>query len=187
MQIFETKNDFHTSLTKALDEIDKDWRSYNGLIVAGSHAPSEVEDKIDALKRARENEVPTLGICFGMQLMAIEYARNVLKIKDATSAEFGEGTPIVSKLPELRVGIHAVAIDNVISYESHWHNYSIQMSFADLSSDTFTFTSNQSVLEYMKHDKHPFYVGVQFHPEYQSSKDAPHKILVEFIDACKHA
>src|SRR3990167_9708540 len=91
MELFESDKEIITTLKKALDEIDPHWREYGGLIVPGSHEPYLVEEKIERIRNAREKGIPFLGICFGHQLAAIEYAKHVLEILDATSEEFGEG------------------------------------------------------------------------------------------------
>ena len=148
-------NDFDTSLKKALSEIDPKWRDYDGLIVTGTHTPHNPEIIIDEIKIAREQGTPTLLICFGHQLGAIEYARNVKGIKDATSEEWGLGTFVVKKRPYLKVGLH--------DGESWWSNY-----FVDI--------------EYLPPDN---FVSVPFHPEYHSSIDEPHPVLVKFLNICK--
>lgn len=154
-------NDFNTSVQKALSEIDHRWCEYDGLIVCGTHTPLNVESMIDAIKVAREERKPFLGICFGYQLAAIEYARNVLGIKDATSEEFGEGTFVVKKRPELKVGLH--------DGETWWSNYDV----TDEIKEKWRTGDN-------------FFV-VPYHPEYQSSKDKPHHLLVTFINYAKMA
>lgn len=111
----EILNDFRTSVAKALGEIDPGWMDCVGLVVCGTHAPHDVEYMIDKIQHARENKIPALLICFGYQLGCIEYARNVLGIKDATSEEFGSGTFVVKRRPELKVGLH--------EGESWWSNY----------------------------------------------------------------
>ncbi len=157
MQLLASEHDFITTLRKALTEIDDKWESYNGLIIPGSHKPNMVDEKIDAIRNARENKIPALLICFGHQLGAIEYARNVIGIKDATSEEFSEvGTFVVKKRNELNVGLK--------DGESYWNNYEV-------------------VLQNWK--KPDWFVTTQSHPEYQSSKDKPHPILVYFINLCK--
>lgn len=158
----ELLNDFSTSVRKALDEIDPKWESYKGLIICGTHAPHDTEDMIKYIEIARKSGKPTLGICAGLQLMAIEYARNVLGIEDATSEEFGEGSFVVEKLPALNVGL--------IDGESYWNNYAVRPDIMHkLSWGAMG----------------PRYVGVQYHPEYQSSKEKPHPLLVNFINECK--
>jgi|SRR3990167_1985588 len=171
-------SDFQTSVRKALEEIDPKYEKYEGLVVCGSHAPNQVEEKLAVIRKAREQKIPTLGICMGLQLMAIEYARNVLGIQDATSEEIGDGTLIVKKLGELRVGMKQVGE----TMESHWHNYYVQRGFGELMGEVLY---ADEILERVKLSNHPFFVGVQFHPEYQSAKHKPHPLLVEFLNACR--
>ena len=152
-------NDFNTSVKRALEEIDPLYESYNGLVVCGTHNQQNVEEMVGILKTARENKTPTLLICAGYQLGAIEYAQNVLGIKDATSEEFGEGTFVVIKRPELKIGLH--------EGESWWSNYEV-----DPQIDALWVRPKE-------------WVCVPYHPEYQSSKDNPHKDLLKFISLCK--
>lgn len=147
---------FNTSVSKALDEIDKDWDKYEGIIVCGSHETEDAERVIERIKEAREKKEPALLICMGYQLGAIEYARNILGIKDAISEEFGEGTLVVQKRPELKVGLH--------DGESWWSNYEV-------------------VIDWNIPDN---WVAVPYHPEYNSSKDRPHRDLLRFINICKN-
>lgn len=147
-------NDFSTSVRKALYEIDPNYEVLEGLVVCGTHNFHDVEMMIDEIRKARENGTPTLLICAGHQLGAIEYARNILGIKDATSEEFGKGTFVVKKRPELKVGLH--------EGESWWSNYDVAIDY--------------------KYPSH--FTSVPFHPEYQSSKENPHKLLVNFLKQC---
>lgn len=150
-------NHFNTTVEKALTEIDPKWREYNGLIICGTHSPEGVEAMIDEIRVARETKTPFLGICFGHQLCAIEYARNVLGIKDATSEEFGQGTFVVKKRPEgLKVGLH--------DGETYWNNYEVVIDF----------------------EKPDYFITCQYHPEYQSSVDKPHILLKQFLNICKN-
>lgn len=125
--------------------------------MCGTHSPKDfdVDAILERIKIARENKTPFLGICWGHQLGAIEYARNVLGIKDATSEEFGQGTYVVKKKPEgLYVGLH--------DGETYWNNYEV-------------------TIDWQKPDN---FITCQFHPEYQSSLGNPHPLLVEFINKC---
>lgn len=153
----EILNDYSTSVKKALEEIDSNYLNYKGLVICGTHDPHNTEEMIGLIKIAREEGIPFLGICFGFQLCAIEYARNVLGIKDATSEEFGTGTFVVKKLPELKVGLH--------NGESYWNNYEVDLPDLKIPEN--------------------FFVS-QFHPEYQSSKDKPHPLLVNFINYARN-
>lgn len=157
----EVINDFNTTVKKAFNEIDPQWESYDGLVVCGTHSPHDVEPMIKKIQQAREYFRPFLGICFGHQLAAIEYARNVMGIKNATSEEFGKGIFIVQKRPELKVGLH--------DGETYWNNYEVTPAFLD----TWI--------------KPGHFITVQYHPEYQSSKNNPHPILVKFLQYAKLA
>lgn len=181
LQIVKEKNDFYTSVERALTEIDPNWASYDGVVIVGSHSPENIQQKLDLLRITRENKIPTLGICLGMQLMAVEFSKNVLGIKDATSQEFGPGVWVVEKMKDLRVGIFDVGKQK----ESHWHHFKVGEKFADLFKVQFETQMTDNVLESMRLKNHPFFCGVQYHPEYQSSKDKPHPLLVEFIKTCK--
>ena len=194
LQIVKNQNDFYTSVEKALDEIDPKWKTYNGVVIVGSHKPENINQKIEIIRMCREQNIPILCICMGHQLMAIEFAKNVLGISDANSEEL-EPTltnSVVVKMPQLRVGIFPVIYEpqKPPEYESYWHNYKINDNFAQLFTrhfDIIVSTSAQfgNILDYMKLKDHPHFVGVQSHPEYQSSKEKPHKVLVAFINACK--
>ena len=156
--------DFTTSVEKAFDEIDPLWRSYEGLVVCGTHAPHDVDEILSNLQTSRENGVPTLGICFGLQMMAVEFARNVMNIPEATSEELSpEGYHAVSKLRNLNVGLGKDG-------ESYWHNYAVVPHVLDLMHGA---------------SYKGYYKGVQFHPEYQSSASKPHPLLVEFLNICR--
>ena len=148
-------NDFSTSVRKALYEIDPNYEKLEGLVVCGTHNFHDVDMMIDEIRKARENGTPALLICAGHQLGAIEYARNILGIKDATSEEFGKGTFVVKKRPALKVGLH--------EGETWWSNYDVAIDY--------------------KIPEH--FISVPYHPEYQSSKDNPHPLLLQFINHCK--
>lgn len=179
-------NDFNTSVERALSEIDPKWRDYKGLIVCGTHTPLNIAQTIDRIQEAREDGLPFLGICFGHQLAAIEYARNVLGEKGATSEEFYDGHKItyssrvhipfsldtvektveiqpsflVRKLPTLKVGLH--------EGETYWNNYEVDPAFLGMW------------------QKPPNFFTCQYHPEYQSTKAKPHPLLVEFLNYARN-
>lgn len=153
-------NSFTTTVEKALGELYPGWRDVPGLVVCGSHLPYEQEAIIEAIEYARVNKLPFLGICAGHQLAALEYARNVRGIKDATSEEYSQtGTFIITKRPELKVGMH--------NGETWWSNYEVTTEFQNLWR------------------KEPNFITVPYHPEYQSSRSEPHPVLIAFIDAAK--
>lgn len=163
-------NDFHASVEKALEEIDRNYLKYRGTVVCGTHTPHDVDELISEIRKAREASTPFLGICFGHQLAAIEYARNVVGWKSATSEEFSEkGDFIVRKMEKMRVGMHTVYENDTPRLESFWHQYEVHPDFYDL---------------WKKNDN---FITVQYHPEYQSSKNSPHPILVKFLNHAKMA
>jgi CTP synthase (UTP-ammonia lyase) len=147
--------DFTSSVQRAFDEIDPNWRTYDGLIICGTHTPSGTEVLIGKIKEARDTKRPFLGICFGHQLAAIEYARTVKGIANATSEEFGQGTFVVKKRDTLKVGLH--------DGESYWNNYEVAIEW----------------------EKPDWFITCQFHPEYTSSIDHPHPLLIQFLNLCR--
>src|SRR4030042_3928957 len=100
--------DFQTSVKKALDETDNNWENYNGLIVCGTHNPHDVEAMIAKIKHARENNVPFLGICFGFQLMLIEWMRREFPLANSAELDLNATPKVFSQLPAIRVGIRSV-------------------------------------------------------------------------------
>lgn len=157
-------NDFSTSVSKAFSEIDPEWRDYPGLVVCGSHTPTNVEQTIDLITEAREKRIPLYAECFGYQLACIERARNVDGTKDATSEEFGEkGTFVVRRRKEMKVGLH--------DGESWWSNYEVDPKLAK----EFDFY------------KPRWFFAVPYHPSYNSSLGRPHQLIKEFLEYAKYA
>lgn len=160
-------NDFSTTVKKALEEIDPKYMGYGGLVICGTHTPTEqmMDQMIKEIEHTRLNNLPFLGICFGHQIAAIEYARNVLGQKEATSQEFypsnvvSDSFLVVKRKEGLKVGLHGG--------ETYWNNYEVIPGFESI---------------WKKADN---FVTCQYHPEYQSSKDKPHPLLVKFIELCK--
>lgn len=161
--------DFNTSVERALSEIDPDFRKYPGLVVCGTHTPDNVDYMLEEIKKTRETDLPFLGICFGHQLAAIEYARNVIGDKNATSEELVHreslygmtATFIVKRNPH---GLNVGLIDG----ESYWNNFHVDSSFEGFWK------------------KPPNFITCQYHPEYQSSKHKPHPLLVKYLEYAKN-
>ena len=116
----EFYGDFLTTLHKALREIDKNYLDYDALVIGGSHQPRDIEKILEKIKEATKTKRPLLGICWGHQLCAIQWAREN-GIPDATSEEWGEGTLVVKKRIKLKVGLH--------EGESYWNNYEVAIDW----------------------------------------------------------
>lgn len=186
------------------DTYNKAWnklKSVDGVIIPGGFGDRGVEGMIDAVKHTRENKVPVLGICLGMQCSVIEYARNVLGVEDANSAEFEKQGPnsAIVFMPEIstthmggtmRLGSRPSKIaPNTIAYElykadtiyaRHRHRYEVNPEMVDRITEAgMTFSGKDAergirmeCIELAK-DQHPFFFGCQFHPEYTSSPFEP--------------
>jgi CTP synthase len=186
-----------TFLTKE-QMIDKLKEKKGGILVPGGFGEIGFENKIEAIKFARENNIPFLGICYGMQIMIIEYARNILNINNASTEEIdylNPIVPIVNKSYEKRLGSHIIKIkqnsmadyiyksDTII--ERHRHKYKINTDYKNLfEKKGLIFTGMSLDNKYMEICEVPkkfFYIGVQYHPELVSTIFTPHPILVAFI------
>lgn len=150
--------EFDTSVKRAFEEIDPNYNDYDALVICGSHSPQpeEIDMLLEKIKDARETGRPFYGECFGHQLCAIEYARNKMGIIDATSEEWGKGTFVVKKLPELNVGLK--------NGQSYWNNYKVI----------------DGVMRKWNRPKHFF--TAQYHASYQSSLGNFHPLILEFIN-----
>ncbi|MDD5639539.1 MAG: CTP synthase [Candidatus Pacebacteria bacterium] len=197
-------------------EADKDklekLNEYDGIIVPGGFGVRGVEGKINVIKYCRENKIPYLGLCLGMQLAVIEFARNVCGISSATSREFDEKTkePIIDIMEEqksllknkdygatMRLGAWNCKLNpNTISMkaynkenisERHRHRYELNNNYRELLEKKGLIVAGinqeKNLVEIIEIKNHPFFVGVQFHPELKSRPLAPHPLFVEFVKA----
>lgn len=182
-----------------------------GLLIPGGFGERGVDGKIEAIRYARENNIPFLGLCLGMQLACIEFARNVCNLKNAHSTEFNKKTkhPIISLLEEqknvkymgasMRLGAYPCALKKTtLSYqayghspisERHRHRYEFNNQYRKAMEEkgfVFAGTSPDSkLIEVIEIKKHPFFVAVQFHPEFKSKPDNAHPLFRDFIKAAK--
>ena len=182
----------------------------NGLIVAPGFGQRGVEGKIEAIKYSREKKVPFFGICLGMQMAVIEYARNKLKFSKANSTEMDSECdfPVIdlmesqkkikSKGGTMRLGAWSCKLlngsrvkeiyKNEIISERHRHRYEFNNRFTDkIFNDEFKVAGinpETSLVEIIENVKHPWFVGVQFHPEYKSSVSNPHPLFIDFVKSC---
>jgi len=189
--------------------IEKKILESDGLIIPGGFGERGIEGKITAIKIARENNIPFLGICLGMQCAAIEFSRNVLKLKDANSTEFNPKTthPVITiidliksqrKGGTMRLGNYPCSIKkNTLAYkiysksvinERHRHRYEFNNAFIEKFEKNGMIISGinkkDNLVEIIELKKHPFFIGVQFHPEFASRPLFPHPLFVKFLEAC---
>ena len=184
-------------------------RGLDGVLVAPGFGNRGIEGKIDAIKYVRENNIPFFGICLGMQCAVIEFARNVLGIKDAHSSEMDENTPnpVISMMEEqkkiknkggtmrlgsytcdLKKGSKASAIygKNRIT-ERHRHRYEFNNKYLEQFEKAGMIASginpDNNLVEIVELKNHPFFIGGQFHPELKSTVDNPHPLFVNFVAA----
>ena len=181
----------------------------DGIIVAPGFGSRAVEGKISAVKFARENQVPFLGICLGMQCAVIEFARNVIGFKEAHSTEINSDTsyPVISMMEEqkelknlggtMRLGaydchvekdslLHKIYENDVIS-ERHRHRYEFNNKYMkDFEENGVVFSGKNKVnnlMETIEIPDHPWFIGVQYHPEYKSRVVNPHPLFISFVKA----
>ena len=178
-------------------------------MIAPGFGDRGIEGKIQAAKYARENKVPLLGICLGMQIMTIEFARNVLGLAKANSMEFDTSTPdpvislmeeqknVVEKGGTMRLGAWKCVLKpgsklaevygaKTIS-ERHRHRYEFnsdyKKDFEDKGLVPTGLNPETGLVETLELKDHPFYIGVQYHPEYKSTVATPHPLFKAFINA----
>jgi len=189
---------------------ESDLSDVAGILVPGGFGDRGIEGKIRAAQYARENEVPYLGLCLGMQIATIEFARNVCGFKDANSTEFDEQTkhPVISLLDEqkevtqmggsMRLGTwpakivegtraHKVYGKTEIA-ERHRHRYEFNPAFKDaMTAKGFVIAATSpdgTLVEMIELQDHPWFLACQFHPEFQSKPNHPHPLFKGFIAAC---
>ncbi|MDP2928528.1 MAG: CTP synthase [Candidatus Omnitrophota bacterium] len=180
-----------------------------GILVPGGFGYRGIEGKVSAIKYARENNIPFLGLCLGMQCAVVEFARNVCGLKGANSTEFDKKSkyPVISLLEEqknvknmggtMRLGAYPCRVKNgsvahraykksMIS-ERHRHRYEFNNIYRDLLEKKGIIFSGvypkKGLVEIIEIKKHPYFIAVQFHPEFKSKPDRPHPLFREFIGA----
>ena len=181
----------------------------DGILVAPGFGNRGIEGKIESVRYARENKIPFFGICLGMQMAVIEYARNVLHLNDANSSEMDDKTthPVINLMEDqknvtekggtmrlgswkcsLKTNTLAHKIYNKIQIEErHRHRYEYNNAFSDQLQNLGLISSGINVetglVEIVEIENHPFFIGVQYHPEYKSTVTNPHPIFVSFVQA----
>lgn len=180
-----------------------------GIVVPGGFGSRGIDGKIDAIRYARENRIPFMGLCLGMQCAVIEWARNVAHLEAANSSEFDPETtnPVISLLPEqedvvdlggtMRLGLYPCRLtpetttfslySQEVVYERHRHRYEFNNAYRSLFLETGYAISGTSpdgrLVEIVELRDHPFFVATQFHPEFESRPNQPHPLVKGFVRA----
>ncbi len=194
----------------AEDFDEKDLTQVDGILVPGGFGERGTEGKIRALRYGREKKIPTFGICLGMQLMCVEFARNVLGLQGANSTEFDPHTPhpVIDLMEEqksidrlggtMRLGSYPCILlpgskardiyGKDMVYERHRHRYEFNNFYREIYENHGVVFSGLSpdgrLVEIMELKDHPWYIGCQFHPEFKSKPFEPHPLFVSFVKAC---
>jgi CTP synthase len=200
--------------------VEKFLKDCNGILVAGGFGERGIEGKISAIRYARENKIPFLGICLGMQLSIIEFGRNVLHLKEANSIEFNPETkhPMIYLIDQfidncgtkqirtstspmggtLRLGEYEChtkegsnlrhAYDASVIYERHRHRYEANPEYREmLEANGMEITGESNgLIEAVEVKDHPWFLAVQFHPEFTSRLQTPNPSILAFVKASMH-
>ena len=202
-----------------INQIKDKLKGISGLLIPGGFGKRGTEGKICAIRYARENKIPFLGICFGMQMATIEFARNILKIRNAGSSEFDKNCfPVIGLINEwdrngkiikgtdknlggtMRLGLYQAKLSNnsaikkiyksTFIQERHRHRYEVNNNLRDRFEKKGLIFSGMSpdntLPEIIELKNHPWFIGVQFHPEFKSRPLAPHPLFSSFIKASKN-
>lgn len=189
-------------------EMEQQLRKVSGVVVPGGFGPRGIEGKVQAVQFARERGIPYLGLCYGLHMAVIEVARNLLGLEGANSTEINPQTPhpVIDLMPgqrgvdmggtmrlglwpcQLRQGTKAAeAYGTEMVQERHRHRWEVNNDYREQLESVGMIVSGASpdnhLAEIMEYTNHPFFVGVQFHPELRSRPNRPHPLFVDFIEA----
>jgi CTP synthase len=196
------------SETATPEEMIKEFRTVSGILVPGGFGPRGTEGKMVASQFARETGTPYLGLCYGLHMAVIETARNALGLVGANSTEIDPNTPypVIDLMPDqkdvemggtMRLGlwpcklepgtIARAAYGEETVFERHRHRFEVNNDYREALAEVGLIASGVSpdgkLVEIMEIDGHPFFVGVQFHPEFRSRPNRPHPLFRAFIAA----
>jgi CTP synthase len=189
--------------------VAEELKGIHGLLVAPGFGSRGIDGKLEAVRYAREHKIPFFGICLGMQMAVIEFARNVLGLRDAHSTEIKEYTPhpVISLMAEqksvsylggtMRLGTYPCQLERgSLAYkayrddmveERHRHRFEFNNDFLHQFQKSGMratgINPDSGLVEIVEVENHPWFVGVQFHPEYKSTVDCPHPLFVDFVKA----
>jgi CTP synthase len=193
------------------ENLKEQFTGLDGVLVAPGFGSRGIEGKIDAIKYIRENNIPFFGICLGMQMCCIEFARNVLQIKDAHSTEMNANcaNPVISLMEEqkeisqmggtMRLGAYACelkkgsAIAEIYGCtsitERHRHRWEFNNTylsqFEAAGLEAVGINPETGLVEIVSLKNHPYFIGAQFHPELKSTVENPHPLFISFVNAAK--
>ncbi|MBL7927730.1 MAG: CTP synthase [Bacteroidia bacterium] len=208
----ETKVNIHWIHSEKLDvnNVAEKLGNLHAILVAPGFGSRGIDGKIEAVAFARENKIPFLGICLGMQFAVVEFARNVMKLKDANSTEMQANTPypVIDILADqkkitkmggtMRLGEYACMLakgskiasiyhNKTKIMERHRHRYEFNNKFLKRFEEAGMMATGINpegeLVEVVELKNHPFFIGVQYHPEYKSTVENPHPLFVRFVKA----
>jgi CTP synthase len=191
------------------ENVDDILRGVQGILVPGGFGDRGIEGKISAIRYAREQQIPFFGICLGMQVAVVEFARSMAKLKGANSSEINPTTPhpVIDLLPEqkdiedlggtMRLGLFPCKIqpeslamhcyDDELVYERHRHRYEFNNQYREQMESAglvFSGTSPDGrLVEMIEYPDHPWFLAVQFHPEFTSRPNKPQPLFKQFVQA----
>lgn len=194
---------------ESANNIEEIFADVDGILVPGGFGDRGIEGKIIAARYARENKIPYFGICLGMQCAVIEFGRNVAEYKGANSSEFDPSTryPVIDLMPEqkeveemggtMRLGLYPCRMSEgtisrslyseEIIYERHRHRYEFNNEYRnelkDMGLVLAGVSPDEKLVEIIELRDHPWFVGVQFHPEFKSRPNRPHPLFIGFVKA----
>jgi CTP synthase len=211
--INETKVEIHSVHSEylTLENVAEKLQGLDGVIVAPGFGERGIEGKIEAIRYVREKNIPFLGICLGMQMAVIEHARNVLNLSSANSIEMDEqcADPVISIMEDqktiinkggtMRLGawkctlkegslVHSI-YGNTLIEERHRHRYEFNDEYKKVIEESGLIATGinpeTSLVEVVENPNHPWFVGVQYHPEYKSTVLDPHPLFINFVEAAQ--
>ncbi len=191
------------------ENIPEEFKGIDGIVVPGGFGTRGVEGKIETIRYCRENNIPFLGICLGMQMAVVEYARNVLGLEDAHTAEMNNGTlnPVIHIMEEqkgidkkggtMRLGAYKCVLkENSLAHklygeteisERHRHRYEFNNAYREMIENAGMVVSGHSpdnmLVEIVEIPAHPYFIAGQFHPELKSRPNNPSKLFVGLVEA----
>jgi CTP synthase len=205
-------NELEINLVKveaSSDNVVEQLKGVHGILVPGGFGYRGIEGKIEAIKYSRENNIPFLGLCVGLQTAVIEFARNVCELEGANSTEFDPQTPhpVIDIMEEqkkinylggtMRLGTYQCRLNSgslafrvysrEIIHERHRHRYEFNDRYLEIFEKrgmlATGFDTKTKLVEVMENKNHPFFIGVQYHPEFLSKPTLPHPLFAAFINS----